>query len=148
METGYFFYQCVRSYSNLILSFKWPGGSPQNRYSFMGEFLHNQDLTDWTVNRSDIIIYHFYCQAFFYLFWNSDIRIKDSYGATNGFAGSYADGSGGETCVFGVNGGTGDSKFLSRLVNWNIDQHNHFVGKKDSKVGLHKSNQFIRVEPS
>jgi hypothetical protein len=79
--------------------------------------------------------------------WNSDIRIKDHYGATNGFVSSYVDGLGrGETCVFGVNGGTGDSKFLSRLVNWNIDQHNHFMGKKDPKVGLHKNNQFIAVE--
>jgi hypothetical protein len=35
--------------------------------------------------------------------WNSDIRIKDHYGATNGFVSSYLDGLGrGETCVFGV----------------------------------------------
>ena len=61
---------------------------------------------------------------------------------------SYVDELGrGESGVFGVNGGPGDSKSLGRLVNRNTDQHNHFMGKKDPKVGSHKNNQFITVEP-
>ena len=51
-----------------------------------------------------------------------------------------------ESSVFGVNGGAGDSKFLSRFVNGNIDQHNHFMRKKNSKVGPHKNDQLIAIE--
>ena len=52
----------------------------------------------------------------------------------------------GESGIFGVNGGPDDSKFFGRLVDRNTDQHNHFMGKKDAKVGSHENNQFITVE--
>ncbi len=60
---------------------------------------------------------------------------------------SYVDGLGrGESGVFGVNRGPGDSKFLGRLVDRDTDQHDHFMGKKDTEVGSHENNQFITVE--
>ena len=51
-----------------------------------------------------------------------------------------------ESGVLGINRSAGDAKFLSRLVDRDIDEHNHFMRKKDPKVGLHKNNQFIAVE--
>ena len=80
-------------------------------------------------------------------YWNSDIRIKDGYGATNGFAEVMWDELGWkETLVLCINRTTGDSKFLGSLMDSDIDQHNHFMGKKDPKVGPDKNNQFVTVE--
>ena len=77
----------------------------------------------------------------------SDIRIKDSYGATNGIAEVMWDELGWqESGILAINRGTGDSKFLGSLMDRDIGQHNHFMGKKDPKVGPHKNNQFIAVE--
>ena len=55
--------------------------------------------------------------------WNSDIRIKDGYGATNGIAEVMWDELGWrESSILAINRGTGDSRFLGSLMDRDIDQ--------------------------
>ncbi|OIP31186.1 MAG: hypothetical protein AUK23_00845 [Deltaproteobacteria bacterium CG2_30_43_15] len=51
-----------------------------------------------------------------------------------------------ESSVFGINRGAGDSQFLGRFVDRNIHQHDHFMGKEDTKIRRDKNNQFVTVE--
>ena len=51
-----------------------------------------------------------------------------------------------ESCVFGVNRRTGDPEFLGSLMDGDIDEHNHFMRKKDPKVALNENDQLIAIE--
>jgi hypothetical protein len=51
-----------------------------------------------------------------------------------------------ESGILGINRGTGNSQFLGRFVNRDINQHDHFMGKKDTKLGSNKNDQLIPIE--
>ena len=51
-----------------------------------------------------------------------------------------------ETRVLDVNRRTGDPKFSCNLVNRDILQYDHLMGKENPKVGSDKDNEFVAVE--